>query len=478
MSEPHGVRIPYREELTPRQREVLQLIAQGRTNYDIATALGISLDGAKWHVREILGRLGCESREEAAAWWRAYNRPAAKLSRLFAPLFVAKGIAFVGVAAAAAAVALVAVLATRGGDSPSASTPVATLTPAPQASATAVVLTPTPSPSPLPGAVRTCDTSAVQLAVREETLAAGLGFVVSASSQTPCTLDATVRVQLMPGAPTQPTIHGLSVKVVRDISSVPTDVAAMTWGNSCGSATPSAAPSPYALRLTWQEVRGGQVTFTPPVAAHAVMSNVPPCAEPSGLSPALPPGQAPPTPGPVPALPGGLERTTEVSGRIDVRLRPGGTASGATGCWELATAMLTTDEYATGERGTVASCDTGENAWRFTFGRDAQGVYVLHRIELLLIAYDTLPDGLTFADCNEIRPYLVPAAEDPANAGYVLVCGASTQSAGRGPLEVWARLPKDNLPASIPAGTKCWELSRYLGPPRGAETTPVKCVLE
>lgn len=58
------------EPLTPRQREVLALLAEGRTNPEIAQRLGISLDGAKWHVREVLARLDVSSREEAATYWR------------------------------------------------------------------------------------------------------------------------------------------------------------------------------------------------------------------------------------------------------------------------------------------------------------------------------------------------------------------------------------------------------------------------
>lgn len=62
-----------RTELTERQREVLRLIAKGLTNSQIAKSLDLSLDGAKWHVREILTRLGVESREEAAEWWRQHR---------------------------------------------------------------------------------------------------------------------------------------------------------------------------------------------------------------------------------------------------------------------------------------------------------------------------------------------------------------------------------------------------------------------
>jgi phosphoribosylaminoimidazole-succinocarboxamide synthase len=41
-------------------------MAAGRTNPEIARALGVSLAGAKWHVSEVLSRLGVTSRVEAA----------------------------------------------------------------------------------------------------------------------------------------------------------------------------------------------------------------------------------------------------------------------------------------------------------------------------------------------------------------------------------------------------------------------------
>ncbi len=54
--------------LTPRETQVLALIREGLSNREIAEALGISLQGVKYHVTEILGKLGVSSREEAAAW--------------------------------------------------------------------------------------------------------------------------------------------------------------------------------------------------------------------------------------------------------------------------------------------------------------------------------------------------------------------------------------------------------------------------
>jgi len=68
-------------DLTARQREVLDLIARGHTNYEIAEVLGISLAGAKWHVSEVLSKLGVGSREEAARYWRRRNRPVARFER-------------------------------------------------------------------------------------------------------------------------------------------------------------------------------------------------------------------------------------------------------------------------------------------------------------------------------------------------------------------------------------------------------------
>ena len=55
---------------SPREREVLELVARGHTNGEIAEALGISFATAKWHVSELISKLGVESREDVAAYWR------------------------------------------------------------------------------------------------------------------------------------------------------------------------------------------------------------------------------------------------------------------------------------------------------------------------------------------------------------------------------------------------------------------------
>jgi DNA-binding NarL/FixJ family response regulator len=56
------------DELTPREREVLILIAEGATNKEIAAKLVVSENTARNHVSHILGKLGFSRRSEAAAY--------------------------------------------------------------------------------------------------------------------------------------------------------------------------------------------------------------------------------------------------------------------------------------------------------------------------------------------------------------------------------------------------------------------------
>ena len=53
------------EAFTPREREVLALLARGLSNRDIADALEISAHTAKFHVNSILQKLGVDRRTEA-----------------------------------------------------------------------------------------------------------------------------------------------------------------------------------------------------------------------------------------------------------------------------------------------------------------------------------------------------------------------------------------------------------------------------
>ena len=56
---------PLAEQLTPRESEVLRLLANGLGNKDIAVKLSISEHTIKFHIHSILGKLGAASRTEA-----------------------------------------------------------------------------------------------------------------------------------------------------------------------------------------------------------------------------------------------------------------------------------------------------------------------------------------------------------------------------------------------------------------------------
>lgn len=118
MPRPSHLQGAHRFDLTARQEEVLNLIAAGKTNAEIAGELGISLDGAKYHVREILGKLGLESREQAAEWWRHEQRPAARIGRSwrdFAGVLQARWLLASGLGAGVALAVAVAALLLLGG---------------------------------------------------------------------------------------------------------------------------------------------------------------------------------------------------------------------------------------------------------------------------------------------------------------------------------------------------------------------------
>jgi DNA-binding CsgD family transcriptional regulator/photosystem II stability/assembly factor-like uncharacterized protein len=54
--------------LTPREWEVLSLLRENLTNEQIAERLGVTLHAARYHVSQILSKLGVATREEAAVW--------------------------------------------------------------------------------------------------------------------------------------------------------------------------------------------------------------------------------------------------------------------------------------------------------------------------------------------------------------------------------------------------------------------------
>jgi DNA-binding CsgD family transcriptional regulator len=54
-------------ELTPRERDVLALMAEGASNKQIAKQLGISVHTAKFHVASVLEKLDATGRTDAVA---------------------------------------------------------------------------------------------------------------------------------------------------------------------------------------------------------------------------------------------------------------------------------------------------------------------------------------------------------------------------------------------------------------------------
>ena len=61
-------------ELTPREREVWALIAEGRSNREVARRLGLSDNTIKFHVQHLFAKLGVKNRTEAALKY-ATERP-------------------------------------------------------------------------------------------------------------------------------------------------------------------------------------------------------------------------------------------------------------------------------------------------------------------------------------------------------------------------------------------------------------------
>jgi DNA-binding NarL/FixJ family response regulator len=57
--------VPLEEHLTPRELEVLEVLAEGLSNRAIAQRLSISEHTVKFHVASIFAKLGAENRTDA-----------------------------------------------------------------------------------------------------------------------------------------------------------------------------------------------------------------------------------------------------------------------------------------------------------------------------------------------------------------------------------------------------------------------------
>jgi NarL family two-component system response regulator LiaR len=59
-----GIR-PVRSRLTPREWEVLDLLCEGRSTHDIADTLILSFETVRSHIKNLLRKLGVNSRQQA-----------------------------------------------------------------------------------------------------------------------------------------------------------------------------------------------------------------------------------------------------------------------------------------------------------------------------------------------------------------------------------------------------------------------------
>jgi DNA-binding CsgD family transcriptional regulator len=62
------------EALTPKQRDVLTLVALGLGNREVAACLGLGENTVRAHMRDICKRLGVSNRTAAAVWWLRAGR--------------------------------------------------------------------------------------------------------------------------------------------------------------------------------------------------------------------------------------------------------------------------------------------------------------------------------------------------------------------------------------------------------------------
>ncbi len=67
-NEPPPATDPELEQLTPREREVLRLIARGYAYKEVARDLGISVKTVETHVSSVLRKLQLSSRHQLARW--------------------------------------------------------------------------------------------------------------------------------------------------------------------------------------------------------------------------------------------------------------------------------------------------------------------------------------------------------------------------------------------------------------------------
>ena len=71
--------------MTPRQAEVLELIAAGKETHEIAAELFICEQTVKYHIGELYANLNVRNRIELARWWwvNVEKPPASTLQAMY-----------------------------------------------------------------------------------------------------------------------------------------------------------------------------------------------------------------------------------------------------------------------------------------------------------------------------------------------------------------------------------------------------------
>lgn len=184
--------------------------------------------------------------------------------------------------------------------------------------------------------------------------------------------------------------------------------------------------------------------------------------------PTVPPG---PTPGsPVMLTPGNVVEVA-VYADTPVRAEPK--------CLELVPLMVPAS--AIGKLPSRAqTCRVGpEEGFNYRFIRGADGLFYLYRASIIALTTRLLTDS-EVPDCSEIRDYLLPVSADPAVAVSGKVCWVEPLPMGHGHrevIEIWVKLPVNARDIRFPPDIHCWELTAYMGLPRGVDTFPVACIL-
>ena len=63
--------MPDHPKLSPREREILELLAEGFPNKEIAGRVGVADGTVRWHLRHVYHKLHVRSRTEAALKFRS-----------------------------------------------------------------------------------------------------------------------------------------------------------------------------------------------------------------------------------------------------------------------------------------------------------------------------------------------------------------------------------------------------------------------